>query len=199
MPRVVGAVLAAGSGTRMGGPKGELVVGGERLVDRAVRTLADGGCAEVVAVVRAGVAVADATCVVNREPERGMRSSLALAVDAAASADAVAVLLVDLPGVTPAAVRAVVQAWRPGRIAVARYGTRRGHPTVMTPPLWREALTMAGPDEGARKLLASRPDLVDEVAVVGDPADLDAPADVTRWERAHTPTTPSPQPPDRPR
>ena len=201
MPRVVGAVLAAGSGTRMGTPKGELVVGGERLVDRAVRTLAAGGCTDVVAVVREGVSVAGATGVVNHDPARGLRSSLELAVGAAGTADALAVLLADLPGVTAPAVRAVVEAWRPGRIAVARYGARRGHPTVMAPALWRAAVAAAGPDEGARALLRSRADLVDEVEVGGEPDDLDTPEDLARWERraAHTPTTPSPQPPDRPR
>ncbi len=112
-----------------------------------------------------------------------MRSSLALAVDAAeaAGAEALAVLLVDLPGVPADAVRAVVTGWRPGRIAVASYGGRRGHPTVMAPPLWRSALRLAAPDEGARALLASRADLVDEIAVAGDPADLDTPADLAAW------------------
>ncbi|MDT4942930.1 MAG: hypothetical protein QOJ34_3019, partial [Pseudonocardiales bacterium] len=36
-------------------------------------------------------------------------------------------------------------------------------------------------DEGARALLAARPDLVDEVDVPGDPTDLDTPADLARW------------------
>jgi molybdenum cofactor cytidylyltransferase/nicotine blue oxidoreductase len=52
----------------------------------------------------------------------------------------------------------------------------------MAPDLWRTALELAGPDEGARRLLAARPDLVDEVRVDGDPADLDTPGDLTRWE-----------------
>jgi CTP:molybdopterin cytidylyltransferase MocA len=181
--RVVGAVLAAGSGRRMGSPKAELQVGGGRLVDRAVAALSDGGCADVLAVVRVGLAVPGAREVINPDPERGMRSSLALAVDAAGDldADALVVLLVDTPGVGAAAVRSVIAGWRSGRIAVASYSGRRGHPTVMSPELWRTALELAQGDEGARGLLASRPELLDEIPVDGDPADLDTPADLRNW------------------
>lgn len=178
---VAGAVLAAGAGSRMGTPKAELVVDGRRLVDRAVAALVDGGCAPVIAVVRSAAEVPGARTVVNPAPERGMRSSLALAVAAAGPCAALAVLLVDAPGVGAEAVRAVVGAWRPGRIAVARYGGRRGHPTVMAPRLWQQALAAAGADEGARALLVARGDLVDEVDVPGDPVDLDTPADLARW------------------
>lgn len=180
---IAGAVLAAGSGTRMGTPKADLVVDGERLLDRAVRTLRAAGCDPVIAIVRTGMVVAGAEAIVNPEPERGQRSSLELAVTAAAGADALAVLLVDVPGIGADAVRRVGAAWRPGRIAVARYAAVRGHPTVMSPALWREALTLAGPDEGARSLLRARPDLVDEIEVPGDPADLDTPADLARWSQ----------------
>ncbi|HET6878139.1 MAG TPA: NTP transferase domain-containing protein [Jatrophihabitans sp.] len=184
MTRVAGAVLAAGAGSRMGRPKAELRVAGQRLIDRAVAELRAAGCEPVLAVVRPGVAVDGATAVVNPAPERGMRSSLALAVAAAegAGADALAVLLVDAPGIGAAAVRPVVAAWRPDRIAVASFGGRRGHPTVMSPQLWRAALELAGPDEGARELLRRRPDLVGEVAVSGDPSDLDTPDDLAQWQ-----------------
>lgn len=182
MTRVAGVVLAAGSGSRMGRPKAELVVAGERLLDRAVGVLAASGCDPVVAVVRAGIAAPGATAVVNADPERGMRSSLELAVAAAGDADALAVLLVDVPGISAAAVRTVLAGWHPGRIAVGRYGGRRGHPTVAGPAEWRAALALAGPDEGARALLRARPDLVDEVDVTGDPADLDTPDDLARWD-----------------
>ena len=187
MVHIVGAVLAAGSGTRMGRPKAELVVAGSRLVDRAVAALADGGCDAVLAVVRPGVAVAGATAVINPDPERGMRSSLELAIDAAGlidaagAPDAVAVLPVDLPGVSAATVAAVLAVWRPGRIAAAWSEGRRGHPIVMSPALWRDALAMAGPDDGARALLAARAEVVDEVAVDGSTDDLDTPADLARW------------------
>jgi CTP:molybdopterin cytidylyltransferase MocA len=174
-------VLAAGSGTRMGAPKAELVVAGARLLDRAVAVAREAGCTPVFAVVRAGTEVTDAQTVINPDPDRGMRSSLILAVEAAAAADALAVLLVDAPGIDAEAVRIVVAAWVPGRIAVGRYADARGHPTVMAPELWRAALEIAGPDEGARAFLAAHSELVDEVDVPGDPADLDTPDDLTRW------------------
>lgn len=168
----------------MGTPKAEMIVAGRRLLDRAATALRDGGCDPVIAVVRAGTTVSDRIrAVVNPDPARGMRSSLALAVDAAvlAGADALVVLLVDVPGVAADAVRTVIAGWQPERIAVASYQGTRGHPTVMSPVLWRAALALAGPDEGARALLKARPELVDEVDVAGDPTDLDTPDDVRRY------------------
>lgn len=183
--RIAGAVLAAGAGSRMGRPKAEIVTDGQRLLDRAVTTLRDGGCDPVLAVVRPGTAVAGARAVVNTEPERGMRSSLALAVDAAAAegVGALAVLLVDLPGVSAAAVRAVLEAWRPGRIARARYATAPGHPLVMDLAHWRAALDIADADDGARRHLAAHRDLLDDVPTPGDARDLDTPDDLRRYEQ----------------
>lgn len=188
---VAAAVLAAGSGTRMGAPKAQLMIGEIRLLDRVVSAARDAGCEPVIAVVRRDTAVDGARAVVNPDPDRGMRSSLELAVDAAGDVDALAVLLVDAPGIEAEAVRSVVAAWTPGRVAVGRYRAGRGHPTVMAPDLWRRAIDLAGPDEGARALLTAHPELVDEVAVPGDPADLDTPEDLSRlrarWSGRRTP------------
>jgi CTP:molybdopterin cytidylyltransferase MocA len=172
----------------MGRPKAELVVDGMRLLDRAIAVLREGGCDPVVAVVREATNVLGAHAVVNDDPDRGMRSSLELAVDAAAGSDALAVLLVDTPGIGADAVRAVVGSWRPGRIAVGRYpGSLRAHPTVMSAALWLEALAAAGPDEGARALMRARPDLVDDIDVAGDVSDLDTPDDLSTWSASGHP------------
>jgi molybdenum cofactor cytidylyltransferase/nicotine blue oxidoreductase len=179
--QVAAAVLAAGSGSRMGGPKAELVINGARLLDRAVALARAAGCRPIYAVVRGGTDITGARAVVNPDPARGMRSSLALAVEAASGAPALAVLLVDMPDLSAAGVRQVVAGWRPGRVVVARYGAVRAHPTVMSPDLWRAAIDAAGPDEGARTFLAAHPEIVDEVEVAGDPADLDTPEDLARW------------------
>lgn len=184
MTHIAAAVLAAGAGTRMGRPKAEIVVGGARLVDRAVLALREAGCHPIFAVVRAGTAVPGAQVVVNAAPARGMRSSLDLAVVAAASAsvDALAITLVDAPGIGADAIAAVSHAWTPGRIAMGCYAGRRGHPIVMSPSLWRTALDLAGRDEGARALLAERAELVDAIEVAGDLSDLDTPDDLRRWD-----------------
>lgn len=183
-PAVAGAVLAAGAGLRMGGPKAELVLGGVRLVDRAVAALASGGCTPVYAVVRAGTAVPSARVVVNPAPDRGLRSSLQLAVEAVGQqVDGLAVLLADLPGIGADAVAAALQRWRPGRIVMSEVAGKRGHPIVMSPQLWLQAVELAAAEEGARALLALRLDLVDIVVVHGDAADLDTPEDLARWTR----------------
>ena len=184
---VVGLVLAAGGGSRMGVPKAELLIDGVRLLDRAVAAVLAGGCERALAVVRDGMSAPGAQVVVNPDPDRGMRSSLALGVAAVSQQHppaALAVLLVDTPGIGPDSVRAVVSGWRPGRICVGTYHGRRAHPIVMAPQRWSEALALAGPDEGARRYLREHAELVDEVAVPGDPADLDTPADLARWSGA---------------
>lgn len=175
---ITGIVLAAGSGSRLGRPKAELVLDGRRLVDRAVATLRAGGCDRVVAVVRAGTAVPDAESVVNPEPERGMGSSLRLGL-AAATGDRAVILLVDTPGVTGQAVRRVIAA--DAVVAIATYGGRRAHPVAFAAAVWPEVGRLAEGDQGARGFLRARPDLVVEVACDGDPTDLDTPEDLARW------------------
>lgn len=183
MTSVAGVVLAAGAGARMGGPKAEIEIDGDRLLDHCVQVLRAAGCLPVYAVVRGATLVRQAEAVVNDAPDRGLLSSLRLGVAAAGHADAIAVVLVDMPGITAADTRAVVQAWRPGRIAVARYADRAGHPIVMARDMWGSALAMAGPDDGARAYLGAHPDLIDEIGVGGSGADLDTPEELETWRR----------------
>jgi CTP:molybdopterin cytidylyltransferase MocA len=178
---VSGVVLAAGAGTRFGRPKAELVVGGERLVDRAARVLREGGCAEVVAVVREGVEVPGAVVVVNPDPDRGMGSSLRLGL-AASSGTRAAIVLVDTPGIGADAVRRTLAADAP--LVVATYGGRRGHPVVIDRPLWTEVAALADGDHGARPFMRAHPDLVVELVCEGDPADVDTPADLAAWQQS---------------
>src|SRR5687768_645098 len=100
-----GLLLAAGAGRRLGGPKALLEVGGERLVDRGVRTLRDGGCAPVLVVTGAApVEVIGAVVVPNPDWRDGMGASLRAGLAALPpGCPAVVVALVDQPGVTAAA------------------------------------------------------------------------------------------------
>jgi CTP:molybdopterin cytidylyltransferase MocA len=175
---VTGVVLAAGAGTRLGGPKAELVVAGQRLVDRAVGELRRAGCTEVVAVVRAGTSVDGAVVVVNPDPDRGMGSSLRLGL-AAASGDRAVIVLVDTPGIGADQVRQLLAVEAP--FVIARYGERRSHPVAIDRPLWTEVGALAEGDQGARPFMRAHPELVTEVACAGDPSDIDTPDDLARW------------------
>lgn len=187
--RVAGLVLAAGAGVRFGGPKALAEVGGERLVDRAVRTLGAAGLDPVLVVTGAAeVAVEGALVVPNPDWAEGMGGSLraGLAALAATDAVAVAVLLVDQPGVTAAAVARVVGAVRDEQsLVVATYGGQRGHPVVLGRAHWASAARLAVGDQGARALLAAHADLVVtvECADVASGEDIDTPDQLARWSQ----------------
>jgi nicotine blue oxidoreductase len=177
---VAGLVLAAGAGTRFGQPKAPVVLDGERLVDRAVRVLAEGGCDPVVVVLGAWVGEVDgADILVNDNWPEGMGSSLRLGLQALSdqtAADAVIVTLVDLPGLTPAAIRRI--AATDADLVAACYSGERGHPVKLARRHWDEAMAVAKGDEGARRLLRGRDDVV--LVEVGDVAagyDVDVPVE----------------------
>ncbi len=201
-------VLAAGAGTRMGGPKALLEFEGAALVERAVATARTGGCAQTVLVLgaaadevrrRAGsgredrtgtrndasrIDLKDARIVVNEGWAEGIGSSLRAGLKAltpVAEVDAALVLLVDQPLIGPGAVRAVLDAWRHGaRLACAGYGGRRGHPVLFGREHWPAVERAAVGDRGARDFLAEHEH--DLILVpcddLGRPVDLDAPEDL---------------------
>jgi len=189
MTAVVGLVLAAGAGTRFGGPKAVVEIDGERLVDRAVRTLLDGGAAPAYVVSGAlDVEVSGAVVVTNPDWEEGIGSSLRAGLAALANdrADTVAalVLLVDQPGLTAEAVsRVMARADGPDVVVVATYDGELGHPVAIGRDHWAEVARHAIGDRGARPFLDAHPELVTQVecADVATSADLDLPSDLDRF------------------
>lgn len=180
---VSGLLLAAGAGRRLGTPKAQVTVGGVRLLDQTLDVLRAGGCTEIVAVLRAPEALPGVVTVVNPAPERGMGSSLRLGLDAC-TGDVAVVMLVDTPGVGGDAVRAVVEAVAAGaKVAIAEFGGRRLPPVAFVRELWAEVAELAEGDQGARGFLSAHPELVTAVPCGGDPADIDTPQDLARWQR----------------
>ena len=179
--RTAGLVLAAGAGTRYGQPKAPVMVEGERLVDRAVRVLHEGGCDPVLVVLGAWVGrVEGADIVLNSAWPEGMGSSLRSGLQSLdehdADIDAVLVTLVDLPGLTGEAVRRLAEC--DSDLAVATYDGAWGHPVRFARSLWPEVREVAVGDEGARRMLRDRDDVTTvEVGDVAQPGDLDAPGD----------------------
>lgn len=196
--RVGGLVLAAGEGRRFGGPKALAELDGERLVDRAVRTLSLGGADPVLVVL--GAAVVDVpgadAVVVNSEWAEGMGSSLRAGLTAPelAGCGAVVVLLVDQPGIRPTAVRRLVAAYDDGAdLAVATYEAERGHPVLIGRTHWAGVVAAAVGDVGARAYLTGQGDAVREVACDGDASDADTPTELARLEAGIARIRPRPE------
>jgi CTP:molybdopterin cytidylyltransferase MocA len=173
--RTAGLVLAAGEGRRFGGPKAPYVVDGERLVDRAVRVLTEGGCDPVLVVLGAWVdEVPGAEVVHNEEWAEGMGSSLRCglaALEGREELDRALVSLVDLPGLSSVAVRRLLDS--DADLAAAAYDGVRGHPVLLGREHWAGVTATATGDRGARAYLAAHEPRLVEVGDVATGEDLD--------------------------
>jgi CTP:molybdopterin cytidylyltransferase MocA len=178
-------VLAAGGGRRYGMPKALVEYEGSLLVERALRT-ARVVCDPVLVVLGARAVdvwrtadLAGATVLANRDWETGMASSLRTGLDGLrgwpGQVDAVLVTLVDMPGMTPAALERVAERAAPGALAVATYDGVRGHPVLLGRDHWAGVAETATGDEGARRYLAGREVLEVDCTGLADPVDLDVP------------------------
>lgn len=189
-PTVAGLLLAAGAGTRMGGPKA-LVTGtdGQTWVAGTARTLIAGGCDPVLIVVGAradevSAAVADlAVTVVNAVRwQEGMGTTLRTGLESAARLrrrpDAVLVALVDTPGLTSGAVARLVGLAGPAALVRASYDGVGGHPVVLGREHWDGVLASVSGDTGAGDYLRSRHVLRVECGDVADGRDIDTPAEL---------------------
>jgi molybdenum cofactor cytidylyltransferase len=194
--RAIAVVTAAGSAERFGGRKLLAPVDGEPLLDHTIRSLLDGGVAEVIVVVgkdgrveleRDVNAMNDARVrpVENPDPSRGMFSSIQEGV-ATASGDALLILPGDMPFVRPETVQAVIARYREGvSIVSPRYRGKRGHPVAM-PLAFRDEIratpATANLHEVIKKHAEMRVDLeVDDPGVVRD---VDVPGDLVDGGRS---------------
>src|SRR3954447_7919669 len=124
---VAAVVLAAGGGRRYGMPKALVEYEGSLLVERAVRTAA-AVCDPVLVVLGAQAVdvwrtadLGGATVLGNRDWESGMASSLRTGLDGLRGwpgrVEAALVQLVDMPGMTPAALSRMAEHSSPGALA----------------------------------------------------------------------------------
>jgi len=195
--QVAGVVLAAGLSTRMGRNKLLLELGGEAVVARAVRGARDAGLDPVLLVVgheaervRAAIPDLPVTTVVNPEPAHGIHSSLRAGFEALAEhrdvPAATVVLLGDMPLVSPAMVRRLVDRWRASRVhpplVISVYGDVVAPPILYGASLFAELRSLD--DEGCGKQVVKRHRAA--ALEVHWPswalADLDEPGDLARVE-----------------
>jgi len=189
-------ILAAGASSRMGRPKALLPIGreGETFIARLVRTFCDAGADDLVVIVGAhadGVSEAVARMPVfvrvveNRAYERGQLSSLVAALDVVdrPGVQAVMAMPVDMPLVTQATVRALVDAYRerPHLVVRPALGDRHGHPVIFDRALFAE-LRRTDFSIGARAVIAAHPRDVLDVPLTDPGAfqDIDTPEEYER-------------------
>lgn len=185
---IAGIVLAGGRSSRMGRPKALLDAGGESFLERAVRTLKEGGCGEVVVVLDPDdrTLAAQAEGAGSRSAWGGgagteqidsLRSGLRALPRAV---DAALVLPVDHPLVEAATVARLIDAFRErgAPIVLPVCEGQRGHPVLFSAAVFDELLKAALP-EGARSVVHAHEEVLEEV-VVSDPgvlADVNTPDD----------------------
>lgn len=185
---ISGIVLAAGSASRFGATKQVVSYRGRPLAQHAVDALASAEVGELVVVTGHDAAVVEGALrlppqgrfIRNPDHATGQASSLAAGLhDLADDSQGAVVLLADQPGVTDAEVRALIDAFERGRSRVVRivYADGPG-PVLLSREVYAEAGHLHG-DVGARALMASHPDWVEEVAVpFHAPPDVDTPQDL---------------------
>jgi nicotine blue oxidoreductase len=187
---VTGVLLAAGQGSRFGGPKALIELGGRTLAQRGVDLLRAGGADPVLVVTGAApVSIAGTRTVHNPDFRTGMGSSLRAALrylqadPAAPEAQAVVVTLADQPLVGVEAVARLIAAFKEGAtVAVATYDGKPRNPVLLARERWAEVAELATGDSGARAFLRARPELVTfiECGDVGRADDIDTPEDLAR-------------------
>ena len=185
---ISGVVLAAGTGSRFGGTKQLVVLDGKPLAQHAVDALAAAGIDEILVVtghdaeaVEAALALpAQGRFVRNPGFRDGQATSLAAAFhEVDDGSEATVVLMADQPGVTAAVVDALIAGFRRTRKQIVRAAFRDGPgPALLSREIYAEAGHLHG-DVGARVLMASHPEWVEDVVIDDDvPRDIDTPSDL---------------------
>ena len=188
-------VLAAGRSSRMGRAKATLPAGdGHTFLTRIVRTFLDADVDDVIVVVGHDAdAIAasfsesglPARFVVNRDYDRGQLSSLLAGLDVIdrPGVTAVLVTLVDVPLVSPATVRAVIDSYRRTRAPIVRptSGDRHGHPLLIDRSIFG-ALRAADPSTGAKPIVRAHATAAGDIVIDDEGAftDIDTEEDYRR-------------------
>ncbi|NQV06654.1 nucleotidyltransferase family protein [bacterium] len=190
MSRTAALILAAGGSSRLGYPKQLVNWHGRPLIEGVVSAVSSWPVATVVVVLGASseeileaAEFGDSVVLLNPDWEEGVASSLRIGLDHITripGIDSVIVALGDQPGVPPEVPGALIEAMeRTGRQAVVpKYRYQRGNPVLLGRALWPRLLSMEG-DIGARRILQSHPEWVEEVRIDHlEPRDVDTPSDV---------------------
>jgi CTP:molybdopterin cytidylyltransferase MocA len=180
-----GVVLAAGEGSRFGGPKQLAELDGRPLLEHVLAAVSAVPAIERYVVglgayadeIRARVDMHGAEVVVCDRWVAGQATSLRAGLAAIDDLEAAMVLLGDQPGITPAAIEAVLAHFDGTHAVRAVYDGAPGHPVVLPRQLMRRAMELEG-DLGARELIEDAQVRKVEVTHLCRPRDVDTPEDL---------------------
>ncbi len=176
-------ILAAGASTRLGRPKQTIVIGGETLVERAVRCALSAGLDPVIAVVTDAdlmqpLQALGAVVLLNRQAYKGIASSIVTGIQWASDVGSTGAVITtcDQVAVTPEHLRSLCE--QPDTVTGSVYAGQTGVPAYFPASAFRDLLVLRG-DTGARKLLQGARGIPTEVLAL----DVDTEADVERARR----------------
>jgi molybdenum cofactor cytidylyltransferase len=152
------------------------MIGGETLVQRAVRLAIEAGLSPVILVAAdEALIVAGAEIVLNEAASEGMASSIRCGVNAVQGCDGVVLMACDQPALSVEHLQALIA--EPAEIAGSAYAGRVGVPAYF-PSLSFESLLALEGDAGARELLRG----VRQVPQENLSFDIDTKEDLARWQ-----------------
>ena len=192
---VAAIVLAAGASRRLGQPKQLLMLGGEALLERAIRLAGEAGAAPVLTVlganrevILAAIELNRAVPVINNDWEHGIAASIQAgleSVDAIApNAMAALILSCDQPRLTATHLRELIEAFAAQTeppIVASAYAGVVGIPAVFPRLVFPHLIALRG-DQGARAILAQPPCPLIAVPFPGGEVDIDQPEDLAQLE-----------------
>ena len=176
--RIAAVVLAAGASRRLGRAKQSLEIGGETLLERAVRVGVEAGLGPVIVVVRdAGVASGLRGCevVVNALADEGMASSIRVGVARAQELGVAGAVVMACDQVSLRAEHLRALCGEVDRVTGSGYAGKVGIPAYFPAEKFSELMALRG-DVGARELLRGAAAIIDE----GLGLDVDTEADFQR-------------------
>jgi molybdenum cofactor cytidylyltransferase len=189
-PRIAGIILAAGRSKRLGRPKQLLDICGKSTIHRVVEAALASELDSVIVVlgnaaaeIERELAGPDIRTVLNPDFASGQSTSMRAGLAALpGEIDAAMFLLGDQPAMSPGIIDTILRIYWDSRAATvqARYRGATGHPVLFDRSMF-DALNDVTGDQGARQVIARRPDLIRFVDMNQDaPLDIDTEADYER-------------------
>ena len=176
-------ILAAGSSSRLGQPKQNLVFKGKTLLQRAVETAVASICEPVVvvlgandAVIKPTIAAYDVAIIENADWAEGMASSIRAGLKQILllnpAIESVILMLCDQPFVDTYLINMLVAAQAKAGICASAYHDTIGPPVLFDAIYFEDLLKLEG-SKGAKKVMHKYPEKVKEIPFDSGGIDID--------------------------